>query len=393
MSKKIIFHSTLIALVAFATQSYGYMEGRPVRFGFSFDIHATDNRDAVDTGETSNVDLFLRPYIGYHLDTEATRLRLRYEPSLRYREDPGDDQNEFDLHHRLNVEVRQQFTERARARLSNTFFKFDDPEIEEGGAIVRTDRSYILNTFRFGFNYDIGRLSNLDLSVRNQIRRYDDSEMALLSDKDEIGVGVAFRHTITPTLIALFHSAYDRYSFEDDAFLSRDFDSITGSAGLEYVFLPELIGSVSVGAQMRSNDESLLETDENLYVEAQLSADTGYNHHMGIIAGYGHRDADVAPYATQEYAEIRGFSVASLTQLLTLRNAATYRRSSYDTVPEFFLPGGNEDIFVFDIELSYQITELMSLMVGDRFEYISADDDLSGSYTRNTLRAGMRMDF
>ncbi len=391
MSKARILQSTCMAAIVLSSVAFGYQEGQPLRFGVSASVEATDNRDAVERDKESNVDIFVRPYVAYHLDGESTLLHLRYQPSIRYRMEPGDDQNEIDLHHRLTLRARHAFTQRARARLTNTFLLIEDPQIEEGGAIMRADRSYILNTLRAALNYDLGALSNIDLSLQSQIRRYDDDDIAIRSDKDEIGVAVDFRQSLTPTLIGLVHAAFDSYSFEDDGFRSRDFDSITASLGIEYVFIPELIGSFQVGLQTRSYDESGLETDDNIYVRAELSGNLSPDLRLGVTTGYGARDADVYPYASQEFAEIRGFADMNLTALLSLRGALTYRASSYDALPG--LPGGDEDVLVVDAQLNYNLNEISSLFVGHRYEDVSADTQLSGSFSRNTTRGGFRLDF
>jgi len=394
MTRAGVFYISLLTLVMVGLNAHSFQEGQPLRFGVSASIEATDNRDASESDKESNIDLFLRPYVAYHLDGAVTSLQLRYEPGLRYRTDPGDRQNDVDLHHELLLHVRHAFTARSRMRVRNEFRKIEDPRIEEGGSILRADRSYILNTVRGALNYDVGQLSNLDLAVHNQIRRYDDAEIARLSDKNEIGVTIGYRRALSQTTIALLNASYDTYDLEAASDRSRDFDSITGSMGIEYIFLPELIGSVLVGAQTRSYDESDLETEDNVYVRAELSGDVGHNLRMGITTGYGVREADIFPYASQEYIETRGFADFSVTSLLSLRGALTYRKSSYDGKADLNLDGGDEEVIVVDAQITYEINELASVVAGHRFEDVSADDGLlSGSFTRNTSRVGVRLDF
>ncbi len=394
MNKTRLMQFTIVALVMCVTVSYAKQEGQPLRFGVSASVEATDNRDATESNKESNVDVFLRPYVAFHIDREVTSLHFRYEPGLRYRTEPGDDQNEFDLHHRLTLSLRQALNPRARVRASNTFLKIDDPQIAEGGAVLRADRSYILNTARAALNYDLGELSNLDLTVHNQIRRYDDSQIAILTDKNEIGVGVDFRHTLTPTIRALANAHYDSYSFKSDGLRSRDFDSITGTLGLEYVFTPQIIGSFSGGMQTRSYDDAAFETDDNIHVVAELSGTITPDLRVGGTAGFGVRDSDVYPYPSQEYTEVRGYANMNVSPAITLRGALTYRASTYDAYPQLGLGGGDEDLIVADAQLTYRLTELASLLAGHRYEDISADDGLrSGSFTRNTTRLGVRLDF
>ncbi len=368
-------------------------EGRTILYTVNASVEATDNRDATEQDKNSNVDVFLRPRIEFRLDSGMTFFSALYEPSLRYRMDAGDDQNEIDLLHRFELALRHALTDRARVRLSNTFLKIEDPRIEEGGAVLRADRSYILNTARVGIDYHLGRVSNLDLSVHNQIRRYDDDLIANLSDKDETGVQLAYRRELLPTLRVLATGAYRMYGYEDDGFRSRDFDTVIGMLGLEYLFTPQVMGSVSAGLQNRSYDDGLFASDDNVYVAAEVSGTLSPDVRMGILAGVGVRDADVFPYPSQEYQEVRGYTDINLTALLVLRMAATYRLSTYDAYPLLGLPGGDEDILVLDAQLTYRLAETISIMCGHRFEDISADDNLSGSFTRNTTRAGVSVSF
>ncbi len=368
--------------------------GQALRFSVSASVEASDNRDAAETDEVSNEDFYLRPRIELGMGSDTSFLSGYYEPSFRYRTEPGDDQNEFEVLHRLELAMRHAFSERARLRITEHFRKIEDPQVQEGGSILRADRSYFLNEVRVGLNYDLGRLSNIDLLAHNRIRRYDEDDVAALSDKDESGVAVAFRHTLAPKLQGLLRGAYRMYGYEeDDTLFSRDFDTVIGSVGAEYLFTPQVIGTLAVGMQSRMYDQDELDSDDNAHVRGELSGELSPELRVGMSAGFGVRDADVFPYPSQEYTEVRGFSEMNLTSLLRWKLAATYRTSTYDPYPELGLAGGDEDIMVLDTQLSYQFSDPASFMVGYRIEDVSADDTLSGSFTRNTARAGIQASF
>lgn len=369
-------------------------DGNPVRYGVELSIESTDNRDATETDEQGNQDIFLSPYVEIVADSGVTIWDVRYVPSLRYRSDPGDNQNDTELHHLLTLKLHHVFSARSRARFSNRFQQIEDPQIEEGGAIQRADRSYMMNTLRGALNYDIGRLSNIDLVIHNQIRNYDDAAIATLSDKNEVGGLVAYRRVMTELVRALGHVGYTMYAYEDDGLRSRDFDLVKGSLGLEFVFSPQLTGSLSGGMQSRSYDADALDTENNAYVEGVLSGTLNPDLRVGLNAGMGVRDADVYPYPSQEFTELRGFFDMDMTPSLGLRGALTYRLSTYDAYGELALPGGDEDTLVVDVTLRYKLNDLAAFTLGHRLEDISSDDSLlSGSYTRNTSRAGMQLHF
>ncbi|MFU8779766.1 MAG: hypothetical protein ACNA71_01915 [Kiritimatiellia bacterium] len=250
---------------------------------------------------------------------------------------------------------------------------------------------------RAGMNYDLGQLSNIDLGIHSQVRVYDDSLIAQLSDKNELGGGIAFRHTLSQNLRGLANVYYTTYSFKEDEIGSRDFTSITTTLGLEYVFIPDVIGSVSGGMQTRSYDEARFETDDNAHVRVELSGPLTSDLRVGILGGTGVRDSDVHPYPSQEYIEVRAYADMAISYAISLRGAATYRNSSYDPYPGLALLGGDETVIVLDAQLTYRATETASFIIGHRFEDVDADESLrrsfTGNFTRNTTRAGMTLDF
>ncbi|MFU8779765.1 MAG: hypothetical protein ACNA71_01910 [Kiritimatiellia bacterium] len=127
---------SIVALTVAVFTAHGYQEGQPLRFGISGMVESNDNRDATESDKNSTLDIFLRPYIAYHVDAEATRIHLRYQPGLRYRTEPGDNQDEVDLQHAATLQIQHAFSLRSRGRLSNTFTKIDDPKIEGGPTAV-----------------------------------------------------------------------------------------------------------------------------------------------------------------------------------------------------------------------------------------------------------------
>lgn len=383
--------SAMSLLMACGASAQEGDDGQPVRISIGFAAESSDNRDATEDDKQDNVDLFLRPRAEIYMGDPSSLLDAFYAPALRYRTEPGDNQDETDLQHQLGVNLRRGLSERLRLRVSERLSMADDPAIEENGSVVRGDQSYVGNTVEAGLNYDLFRYSNLDLLVLNRIRRFDEEAVASLSDEDETSLRVQHRRSLTPTLRTLLTGEYRMYSYEDNPLFTRDFDSVVLAAGLENVFTENVIGSVSVGWQTRDHEDEDIDIDDKPYVRADISGQLNPDLRIGAVAGYGIRDSDAFPYPSQEYTDFSGFAHAKITPKLLLKLAGTYRLSTYEEFGP--LSGGDENVLVGDVELAFFAMESASLQVGYRVEDVDADDGVCASYVKNTVRIGATLGF
>lgn len=375
-------------------------QGQPVRFSISTIGSMTDNRDSTDVNEQDNTDIYVRPRIDVVHEGAGSQLDFYYEPAYRYRSDPGDTQDESTLQHDAGVKALRSLSPRTRVRLFDHFVISDDPAIEEQGATLRGDLSYTLNILQAGLNYDMLENANLDVMARNRIRRYDEDDVARLSDEDSTLLQGQLRHQLSPRLRSVLTGKYALYSYEEVNEIKRDFDSVTGAVGLENAFTPNISGTVSVGWQNRQYDDDGLDSEGLPYVQASLRGNTGADLEIGATVGHGVRDADVYPFASQEYSELRGHADFSFTPKLSLRGMGTYRISTYD---DEHLPSGaeteellteeegEETTLVADVRLSYAVQHNVTVYIGHRFEDI--DSDVGQSYTKNTSRVGGALSF
>jgi hypothetical protein len=375
----------------------------PVRFSVSALARATDNRDAVGEDETDNVDYYVRPKLELVYETEASRLDVHYIPAYRFRTEPGDNQDESTWEHDFGLAASRAVSTRLRLRLNAAVIVQDDPEIEEGGITVRGDQSYVRSVVKAGFNVDVMEYSNLDISVDNRIKSYDEDLVARVSDEESTTFAAAHRHQMTTTLRSLLTGSYSLYSYDSASALERDFTSGMAAIGLENSFTPNLLGAISVGAQTREYDDDGLDSDTAPYAHASLEGLLGENARVGGSLGLGVRDSDAYPFASQEYSELRGFMDASLSAKLKLRVSATYRVSTYDAdniptgatsadaaaiSPDVYSgSSADETTVVGDAELTFVATENATIFVGLRVEDI--DSDVGQSYTKNTGRIGV----
>jgi len=336
-------------------------------------------------------------------------LDLYYVPAYRYRSEPGDTQDESTWQHDFGAKGFRDISQRTRVRLHEHFLLTDDPAIEEGGTILRGDQSYIQNILEGGLNYDLLKYSNVDLSVQNRIKRYDDDPVAVRSDEDITTARADHRHQINQTLRSLVSVGYSMFAYDSGANLERDFNSVIGSVGLENTFSVNTLGSLAVGWQTRDYDDEALDADGLPYVRASLEGLLGADLRVGGVVGHGARDADAYPFVSQEYSEVRAYAAAALTPKVSLRVSGTYRVSTYDeddvpsgaTAADFSAvaqariaageTSGDEITLVGDIQLSVALTERAALTIGHRLEDI--DSDVGQSFTKNTSRVGGSLSF
>ena len=374
--------------------------GQPVRFSLNVLGQMTDNRDSVTNGEEENVDLYVRPRLDFVYEGEGSRLDLSYMPAYRYRSEPGDNQDESTWQHDLGLKGAREISPRTRLRIDDQFALTDDPAIEEGGITVRGDQSYIRNTLQGGMNYDLLKYSNLDLIVLSRIKQYDENDVALRSDEDELTVKADVRHQINQTLRALVTGSYSAFGYDSAARLERDFTSLVGAAGLENAFSPNTMGSVSVGWQTRDYADEALDVDGAPYARAALNGMLNANVTVGGSVSHGVRDSDAYPFVSQEFTDLRGFVDANVTPKVNVRASGTYRTSTYDeedvpsgTVFTDFAgaTSGDESTIVADVEVSLVVAANVAVSVGQRYEDI--DSDVGQSYTKNTSRVGATISF
>jgi hypothetical protein len=369
--------------------------GQPIKFSVSTAAQMTDNRDSVDVDEQDNVDIYVRPRLDFAHDSGVTRIDLYYVPSYRTRSEPGDSDDDATWQHDLSLNAQHEISARSRLRIFEQFGVTDDPMIEDGGITRRGDQSYKRNLLEVGLNYDLLEFSNLDITIRNHMKRYDDDHVASLSDEDEITVKAQHRHRINQKLQSLLTLSYSMYSYDDELGFIRDFDSLIGAVGLENAFTPNTHGSISVGWQTREYDDADLDSEGMPYVRASLDGLLNADLRTGVVLSHGVRDSDSFPFSSQEYSDLRGYARATLSPNVMLRGSLTYRLSSYDdediATGAIAIPSGDETTVVADVDLTVNVVGNVSLLLGHRYEDI--DSDVGQSYTKNTTRIGASLSF
>jgi len=391
--------AVVVAGVMFQSVSYAEEVGQPFRFSVGASAEWTDNRDAVELNKQDNIDYRISPRLDYVYSGEASGVNLYYEPSLRYRTEPGDTSDDTMWEQDFGLNATHKLSERSRLKLYENFKYTDDPQIENGGAVVRGNHTYSANTVKGVFNTDLLRYSNLDLAVLNRFKSYEDDIIAKTSDEGSTSFDAAHRYQINQTLRSVLGASYLMYTYDNS--LSRDFNSIIAKVGVENAFTPTTLGVLTAGLQTRDYDDADMKADEEPYFMASLENKAGGDLTIGATIEHGVRDTDAFPFSSQVYSEVRGFGHMNVAPEIVLSALLVYRESEYDedSIPagardDFFTGGetsGDETTLIGDLNLAFNMIHNVSMFVGYRYENV--DSDVAQTYSKNTGRLGASLNF
>ena len=363
----------------------------PVRFGVELRMEATDNRDSVEQDKDSNIDVYLVPRVDVWLDRERLTLDLLLAPSLRWRSNPSEIQNDWELFTQLKGDLRYHLSDVVGLRLLDSFGRTEDPKIEEG-AVVRENQTYHVNVAEAGVNWRLAPRVLVDASTRYYMKRYVEDSVAEMSDEDRLDLAGFMRWYLQPTLGLDAVVSYSDYGFESAELIERDFSTLFGGLQIEKVFNPNFRGGIRAGVQLVDYKDQGLDNDTAPAGQIYLGGSTVPSVRLNAAFTMGVRNADVYPYASQEYWEARGGVDWDVGPMVTMFASGTYRRSDYDDAAPAsarwlfrqlgIRPGGQETTIVGQIGLGYKLTDESSIRFA--YTYEDVDSEVERSFTKNT---------
>ncbi|MCX7591092.1 MAG: outer membrane beta-barrel protein, partial [Kiritimatiellae bacterium] len=363
----------------------------PVRFAVEFRADVTDNRDSVSINKESNVDLYLVPRVDFWLDRERLTLDLLLAPSLRWRSDPSSIQNDFELLTQAKGDLRYHLSELVSLRLLDSFSRTEDPRIEEG-AVVRENQTYHVNLVEGGVNVKPNPRSLVDAYGRFYVKRYVEEVVADTSNEDRLDLGGLLRWYLQPTIGCDAIVTFSDYGFDSPGRVERDFSTLFGGVGIEKIFNPNLRGGIKAGVQVVDYKDNTLDNGTAPAGQIYVGGSTVPSMRVNGAVTFGVRNADVYPYASQEYWDVRGGVECDVAAQVMVFASGTYRRSDYDTeVPAAAVqvfrrlginPGGEETTVVGQIGVGYKLTHESSVRLA--YTYEDVDSEVGQNFTKNT---------
>lgn len=380
-----------------ATQGAWAIEDTPLTVKVNAGAAFTDNRDsAPDGSEDSNVDFFLGARLKALLDWESALLDFYYAPRYRYRTDPSVIQNDSEWQHDLNVIGEVEPVERLKIRAQERFNFTDDPAVDDLGATLRRDSSYLMNRAYLDVGYDVTRSLNIKASGHHMLKRYDDDQVARQSDEDRVEAGLQARQQLNQTLALKAKVAMQQFNLEDyvsadgAVTLPRGFDDVLAGVGAEATLSRTVGISAMAGATWAEYDDETIDDDTVPFGNLAISAALAPTIDVMANAMYALNSAYNYPFSSQTYMSIYGRIDWEATSMLEFAASLEYRLEDYDAdqvsaaIPATAFPkarSGDETSVIATLSGKVNITPTMAVTVGYLHENV--DSDVFVSFDRN----------
>lgn len=366
----------------------------PIRFSLEIRGERTDNRDAVANDKSGNVDFFIKPRIDALFNWDRTVLDFYYIPVFRWRSDPAPMQDKNELNHEAGVLWRHELSPRVKLRANDRFYRTDDPESEEDGWTRRRDFSYIRNRAGAGMNIELDRLTQLDVSGRHMMKRYEESGVANEADEDLAAGELMLWRQVQRTLAVYGWAEYSSFGYGANPVIDRDFDAHIGAVGIQKNLAGDMRLGARIGWQGVSYSDDRLGSDTSPFLLANVKGRTGGDARYELSVTHKIRNADVYPFASQEHTDFTASVSKQTTPTVTVGITGSYQVGRYEagTLPgdvQELLEGrtlsrldGNETRIVVEAEMAYAVSDRTTVKFVQRYEDL--DSDVSVSFTKNT---------
>jgi len=369
------------------------MQQSPLRFSAEVRGAYTDNRDSTPVKE-SNFDTFLTPKVALGVDGQTYLIDAYYAPSLRYRSNPADNQNDSDLFHDLGVKLDLKPDSTLTFRVRENFNYSDDPAVDQNGVNVRENVSYYLNTIELGMKKRFSTYNEGDVYVRSMIKRYTEDTVAYDSDRDQLDVGGYLWRQIQPTLGVRAKASYSMYTYGSTKteFADRDFNVLFGGLEMLKRLTPAFIGNLAVGAQMAEYSSPAIDSQISPYAQIGANGELRPDLRINAALTHGLRESYAAPFASQIYDQLSGRVELDTSETITVAAFGTYRISKYDdgVDPTRSAKSGDETTTEVGADLTVRIGQI-ALKVCQTYENV--DSDVYLSFKKNTTSASMLVQF
>jgi hypothetical protein len=373
--------------------------GRLLKGSVSTGVEYSDNRDSVAHDREDSLDLFMKGRVAIVANGPRTVLDLSYSPSVLYRTNPSDVQNDSDLYHSLALSLEHRPIQRLKLALVDHFDFTDDPAMDEGGNVIQRDSSFILNKLDVSSAYECSRQVGCKLSGYHLIKRYDVDSIAAQRDEDSVGGAASASYTVDRDLVVAVVGGSGAFSYgtgDDD---SRDYTSYEVGVDVSRRYGAKMKADLAAGWKILDYSAGELGTDGSPYVRAGLVFAPSPRTSFDGTAGYLLRDSDFDRFASQRFLSADlGARWIALTQRLTLRAGCGYRIGFYDTdtllaSDSRFEEDVEQTTWTASLGATWRIRKIYDVVISQGYDHVGYSDDAAESYTRNATRLSVGRDF
>jgi len=362
------------------------------RIRIEYDDNVNSTGDGSSVGKQESVKLIEELELLLDTDLQNTYLGVRYAPSFIYYDDrPGDDS---DLHHQFDFILNQKLSPRTVIKLKDTLRITEEPALVDGDVTVRNQNDLLYNSINAAVETQlVPEKTTLRVDGRYAVVAYDDSDVADVSDYEQMVAGVDVIHRVAPNPDAGAQVRYNELDYEDDF---RDLDAIQVGLSLSRVFSPKLQGELRAGVESRNADAAVEDESESPYVDGSVVILAAKDTRISLGAGFSQDKSPTTKFTQQERTRVYGSLSQGLTPALTLHLTGAYAMGTFDTdyATSQFDPAtdsdGDENVLTLGARLSYAVN--MRNWIEAAWQYLELDSDVrpTEDFDQNRVSLGWK---
>jgi hypothetical protein len=369
-------------------------------FGVSLNVNAGYDTN-VATSVTDQGSFYTSASLGvtYSFGTERTRVNTSWGASLTYyADDAGSGFGHTQPDSSLNLSISHQVNQRLTLNSTINLHYGIEPDFTSGATENRRSGNYFYTGDSISASFQwLDRVSTVT-SYSIGILRYEDEPLSSFLDREDHSISQQLRFLVLPMTTVVGQYGFSASVYDLGA---RNFYSHTVSLGLEQTLGPRTQGSLSIGAELYSTEQ----TGDSFspYASGSLSFALGEKTSLSWSAQYSTQEANIVEASTRKNFSTGLQLSYALTPRISASLSGSYNHSDYKGQkvllfdPERFIifyaqPAFTEDSFDAGVNLGYNISPRMSGNFGAHFTDV--ESDLSERpYSRLRFSAGLGYSF
>ena len=386
--------------------------------GFYDDNTATLNKDVVlPPGEhRSSFGFEVAPAAAFNWAMEQTTINLGVLYSLKYYDnEPPGSSDHIDQSFTFSAGLKHNFNERVNASVQDSFVIGQEPDLLRAGntfsTFQRVSGDNIRNYGSIGLNAELTPEFGLGAGYDNAFYDYKATEIGLVPtifgpaidpsiagalNRIENRAHLEGLYTLAPETKVLVGYQFTQVGYTEDQPISgfvgapetlvfssdRDYREHTGYVGAEHNFLPNLTGSIRVGASYSDYyNDPYANAKWTPYVNASLkysyapasSVEVGFSYDrnatdvVGLIGnGFGPASVTIDAESAVVYAALHhSFTPQLFGNLMGQFQNSTYNGGQYD--------GTSEQYYLVGVDLEYRFNQYFSAHAGYNYDRVESD--------------------